>query len=87
MRERITGITTMLSAATRTSPAAQMLADGADRVQEHWDAATADIKGKVIAELMTVTVLPVPRGKRGVHTDPETGERVIDPTFIQITPR
>jgi site-specific DNA recombinase len=87
LAEQIDGITTVLSAATRTSPAAQMLADGVDKVGEHWDAASPDIKGKVISELMVVTVLPVPRGQRGVLTDPETGERIINTDFIDIEPR
>jgi site-specific DNA recombinase len=87
LQEQIDGITTVLTAATRTSPAAQMLVDGPDKVQQHWDAAGADIRGKVIAELMVVTVLPVPRGQRGVLVDPESGERIINTEFIEIAPR
>jgi len=75
LQEQIDGIDRVLADATRRSPAAQLLKDGPDKVGEHWAAASADIKGKVIAELMTVTVLPVPRGQRGVVTDPDTGER------------
>ena len=87
LAEQVDGITATLSAAIRTSPAARMLADGVDKLQQHWDAASADIKGKVIDELMTVTVLPVPRGQRGVLVDPATGERIINVDFIEITPR
>ena len=84
LTEQINGIDRTLAEATRTGPAAQMLRDGPDRVQDHWDAASPDIKGKVIADLMTVTVLPVPRGERGLFTDPETGEKIINTDFIDV---
>lgn len=83
LQQQIDGITKVLTAATRTSPAAALLTDGVDKVGEHWAAASPDIRGKVINELMTVTVLPVPHGCRGV--DRATGE--INPEFIEITPR
>ena len=86
--EQIAAITAVLAEAARTSPAAALLTDGVDRLAEHWTAATADIKGKVINELMTVTVLPVPCDRRGSGcTDPATGKRVIVTEFIRITPR
>ena len=87
LAEQIDAVTATLTAATRTSPAARMLADGVDKVQQHWDAATPDIRGKVIAELMTVTVRPVPRGQRGVLTDPGTGERIINTDFLDVIER
>ncbi len=84
LAEQIAAITATLTAATRTSPAAQMLAEGVDKLQQHWEAASPDIRGKVINDLMIVRVLPVPRGQRGVLTDPETGERIINVDFIDV---
>ena len=84
LAEQLAAITTTLTAATRTSPAAQMLAEGVDKLQQHWEAASPDIRGKVINDLMIVRVLPVPRGQRGVLTDPETGERIINVDFIDV---
>jgi len=81
LQEQIDGITRALADAVRTSPAAAMLADGVDKLAEHWAAASPDIKSKVVAELMTVTVLPT-NGKRGV--DRQTGEIVTD--FVRIAP-
>ena len=33
---------------------------------------------------MTVTVLPTPRGVKGVSVDRDTGMRIIDPEYIRI---
>ena len=73
---KITGIDAVLSEAARRSTAATLLVDGPEEVQRHWEAASPDIKGKVIAELMTVTVMPAPRG-----------HRTFDPSLIRIEPR
>jgi site-specific DNA recombinase len=85
LSEQIAGIDKVLAEARRTSPAARLLVDGYDKVAEHWAAASPDIRGKVINELMTVTVLPVPHGQRGVLGG--RGDRVINPDYVEITPR
>ena len=46
-----------------------------------------DIRGKVIDELMTVTVLPTPRGVRGVTIDRDTSARVVNLDYVKIEPR
>jgi site-specific DNA recombinase len=85
LAEQIDGIDQVLAEARRTSPAARLLADGAAHVAEHWANASADIKGKVIDDLMVVTVLPVPKGERGLLG--KLGARFINPDFVEITPR
>jgi hypothetical protein len=45
------------------------------------------MKGKIIDELMTVTVLPVPRGVRGVTRDRDTGAQVVNLDYVAITPK
>ena len=64
LRTQIVGVDSVLADAARTSPVANLLADGRDKIDERWQASTPDIKGKIIDELMTVTVLPSPRGRR-----------------------
>lgn len=87
LAEQIAGIDRVLADAVRTSPAAAMLTDGPDALQKRWDAASPDIRGKVIDELMIVTVKPTPKGVRGVRRDPDTGARVIVLDYVEITPK
>lgn len=62
LRAQLAGIDQVLAEAARTSPVADLLAAG-DAVVDRWAALTPDLKGKIIGELMTVTVLPnAPRG-------------------------
>ena len=88
LTDQITGIDTVLAqAVVTTSPSVALLADGVDRLQANWDAASPDIKGKVVDELMTVTLLPSPRGKKAILTNRESGVRTVDPDFIRIEPK
>jgi DNA invertase Pin-like site-specific DNA recombinase len=68
LRAQLAGVDSVLAEAARTSPAARLLKDGADNLAEHWRNTSADIKGKITDELMTVTVMPAPRG-RGFDPD------------------
>ena len=62
LRCQIAGVDSVLADAARTSPVANLLADGHNKVKERWGAASPDIKGKIVDELMVVTVMPAPRG-------------------------
>ncbi|SKS22566.1 recombinase [Mycobacteroides abscessus subsp. abscessus] len=61
-----------LSELSRRSPVAELVSDRA-KLDERWAALSPDLQGKVVAELMTVTVLPAPKGSKGFR-----------PEFIQI---
>jgi site-specific DNA recombinase len=58
-----------LAAAARVSPVAKIVKDGPANVARNWGRATPDERGKVIDELMTVSVLKSPRGTRGFHKE------------------
>jgi site-specific DNA recombinase len=62
LRVQIAGVDSVLAEATRTSPVAKLLTEGPDNVEKHWAWSSPDLKGKIIDELMTVTVMPAPRG-------------------------
>ena len=66
---KIAGLNTTLVEAARRSTAATLLVDGPGELRRHWDAASPDIRGKVVDELMTVTVSRHPTaGGRGSST-------------------
>lgn len=71
LRVQIASVDGVLADVTRVSPVADLIRDGhgRDRLQQRWDRLTPDIRGKVIEELMTVTVLPAPRGINGFHPE------------------
>lgn len=79
--EKISAVDAALAEMARRSPLAEMLSDGVDKLDSKWAAASADIKGKIIDELFTVVVLPVPRGGRAGKP---TG---FDEEFIEFRPR
>lgn len=81
IHEQLAGVDKILAEAVRRSPAAALLADGVDKLQQHWDAASPDLRGKVIDELLSVTVLPT-NGRKGVDRD-----GLIIPDFIRIEPK
>lgn len=67
LRAQLAGVDAALGELTRRSPVADLIVAGGE-LQNRWDALTPDLKGKVVQELMTVTVLPAPRGPK---FDPE----------------
>jgi DNA invertase Pin-like site-specific DNA recombinase len=73
----IAAIDAQLTEAARRSTAATLLVDGPGALRRHWDAASPDIRGKVVDELMTVTVMPVT----------QRGHRGFDPSLIRIEPK
>lgn len=62
LRAEIAGIDRILAQLVASSPALALLDGDPDELVSRWDAASADIKGKVICELFTVTVNPARRG-------------------------
>ncbi|OZC98924.1 recombinase [Rhodococcus sp. 06-221-2] len=60
-------------AKARQSSALANLVLGGDDIAEAWEALSADVRGKVIDALMTVTLLPAPRGRQpgGGYFNPE----------------
>lgn len=68
LRAQVTKIDSQVAELAQTSPVANLIAAG-DAVTEHWDALTPDLKGKIVDELMVVSVLPSPRGLKGFHPE------------------
>jgi site-specific DNA recombinase len=66
-KAEIAGIDRRLAAALRVSPAARLLASGAD-LRQRWEEMDATLRSQVIDELAVVTVLP---SKRGRGFDPD----------------
>jgi DNA invertase Pin-like site-specific DNA recombinase len=60
---KIEAIDAELAGLARHSPLAELLAEGADKLDENWAAASPDIRGKIIDELFTVVVHPAPSGR------------------------
>jgi DNA invertase Pin-like site-specific DNA recombinase len=71
LRADIASIDAQLESAAQRDPLADLIC--ASDLQKRWEKLSADRRGKIIALLMTVTVLPSPHGKRG-----------FDPDFIQV---
>lgn len=72
LRAKLAGIDGQLAELAKRSPVAELLTAGGD-LALRWDALSADLRGKVINELMTVTALPAPRGRN-----------VFDPAYIDV---
>lgn len=66
-----------LAAATRTSPAAALVAAGAT-IWDRWQQMTPSEQAQAVDEIATVTILPVPREHRGSGFDPD---------FVRIEPK
>lgn len=64
LSEKIAAVDATLAEMARRSPLAEMLSEGVDGLEKKWAAASPDIKGKVLDELFTVVVQPVPREAR-----------------------
>jgi site-specific DNA recombinase len=85
-KTQLAGINQVLGEMSKRSPAAGMLAD--DDPREYWKACSADIRGKIIDDVMTVTVAPAPRGRWFKDRDnptTEEWERFAD--YLRIEPK
>jgi site-specific DNA recombinase len=83
LRTQLAGIDNQLAELARRNPVADLL-DTGEAIEKRWAALSADMRGKIVNELMTVTVLPTPRGVKGVTIDRDTGVRIINPQFVRI---
>jgi site-specific DNA recombinase len=72
LRTKLAAIDSQLADAARIDPVVGLLADQT-QLQTHWDAVTPAVRGQIIDQLMTVTVLPCPKGLRR-----------FDPTYVDI---
>ncbi|WP_079583299.1 recombinase family protein [Mycobacteroides abscessus] len=70
LQTKLSAIDAELAAARSSSAVAWILAE--DDVRAAWNSAAPDLRGKVIETLMTVTILPIGRGRRpgGSYFDP-----------------
>jgi site-specific DNA recombinase len=59
-RERLADVDGQLADFARRSPVSDLLAAG-EAVEKHWAALSPDMRGKVVSEIMTITVQPSPR--------------------------
>jgi hypothetical protein len=75
LRTQLAGVDSVLSDLARTSPVAKLL-EANEKLEEAWAASAADIKGKIIDELMVVTVDKATRKGPG-----------LDPNRIRIEPK
>ena len=67
------GIRSRTAAATRTSPAAALLASG-EKLHQAWEEMTVEQRAQAVDEIAVVTIWPLPR--RGV--------RVFDPQYVTV---
>jgi site-specific DNA recombinase len=86
LRTQLAGVDSVLADAAATSPAVVLLDGDPDELETRWDACAPDMKGKIVDELMTVTVLPT-GGAKGVTVDADTGARRINLDFVRIEPK
>lgn len=68
LRAQLAGVDAALAELARRSPIADLVSDR-EALDERWAALSPDLQGKVVAELMTVTVLPAPRGSKGFRPE------------------
>jgi site-specific DNA recombinase len=86
LRAQRTAIDSQLAELSRRSPAAELVAAG-EAAEKHWRTLSPDLRGKVVDELMTVTVKPTPRGIKGVFVDRGTGRRIINTDYVNVKPK
>ena len=70
LRTQLAGIDNTLGELSRRSPVADLIAAG-DKLQEHWDKLSPDMKGKVVQEIWSVTVQPGRRGAKAFDYRPD----------------
>lgn len=68
LRSRLAVLDSQLADLARTNPVADLLGAG-DQLAEKWAAMSKDMQGKIVNELMVVTILPAPRGRRAFDPD------------------
>jgi site-specific DNA recombinase len=83
LRAKLAGIDSQLADAARTDPVAGLIADR-ELVQKRWDDASASIRGQIIDALMTVTVLPCPKGTRTIDYGEYVDGGDDDPAYVRI---
>jgi len=71
LTNKIAALDSALAELARRSPLAEIIAEGVDHLDKRWAAASPDIKGKIIDELFTVKVNPIPKGHRGGRFNPD----------------
>ena len=71
LRTKLAGVDSQLADAVRNDPVAGLIANR-KQVQQRWDDSSPAIRGQVIDALMTVRVMPVPKGER--EFDPHEGD-------------
>lgn len=86
-RRQVAGIDSVLAEHVATSPAIVLLDGDPDELETRWSAASPDMKGKIVNELMTVTVLPTPAGVKGVARDRDTGAHIVNLDYVRIKPK
>lgn len=86
-RGRVSEIDRILADAAATSPVIQLLDGAPDDLETRWGSLSPDMQGKVVNELMTVTVKPTPRGVKGVTVDRDSGARLVNLDYVDIQPK
>lgn len=72
LREQVEGIDRTIATTRESSPLADLVLAG-EELAELWPGLSPEVRGQIIDQLMVVTILPSPRGRRG-----------FDPEFVQI---
>jgi site-specific DNA recombinase len=83
LRTKLAGIDSQLAGAARSDPIAGLIAER-ERVAERWDAASPSIRGQIIDALLTVTVLPCPKGTRSIDYAEYVDGADDDPPYVRI---
>ena len=79
LRAKLDAVDAEIAAARSSSALANLVLAG-DDLRATWEATSADVRGKIIDTLMTVTILPAGRGRR-------PGGEYFDPNSVDIKPR
>jgi site-specific DNA recombinase len=61
LRVQLRSVDAVLADLARRSPTADLLAAG-DKIREEWAKLSPDVKGKIIDEVVTIRIMPSPRG-------------------------
>ena len=75
LRTKVAEIDAQLADAARTDPVAGLIAER-EQVQARWDECSPSIRGQIVDALVTVTVLPIPRGLKAPG--------VFNPDYVRI---